>query len=105
MSTPSWLRPPERDAPQVLLNARGPATGQAIPLPAFEGAGDDGAGVDAGVEAGEDDEAEDAGDPEDPDEADAAEEPDDADDPDEPLAAALALDRAAAAAAAAASCC
>ena len=37
MSTPSWLRPPERDAPQVSLKECGPAIGQTMPLPAFAG--------------------------------------------------------------------
>ena len=39
MSTPSWLRPAERAAPQVSANARGPAIGQIIPEPAFDDGG------------------------------------------------------------------
>ncbi len=39
MSTPSWLRPAERAAPQVSANARGPAIGQIMPLPAFDAGG------------------------------------------------------------------
>ena len=37
MSTPLWARPPERDAPHVLLNATGPCTGQMMPPTGADG--------------------------------------------------------------------
>jgi hypothetical protein len=54
MSTPSWLRPPDRGAPQVSANDLGPATGHTIPTPASGAGGGGGVGAaGAGVAPGE----------------------------------------------------